>query len=76
MVLVQNYALAVFLCAVAMVCWGSWQNTQNLIGKVWRFEHYYWDFSIGILFFALVTRAGVSWLISDRLMQAIFFQLQ
>jgi glucose uptake protein len=54
MVLVQNYALAVFLCAVAMVCWGSWQNTQNLIGKKWRFELYYWDFSIGILLFALL----------------------
>ncbi len=54
MVLVQNYTLAVFLCAVAMVCWGSWQNTQNLIGKSWRFELYYWDFSIGILLFALL----------------------
>ena len=54
MVLVQNYTLAVFLCALAMICWGSWQNTQNLIGKTWRFEHYYWDFSIGILLFALV----------------------
>lgn len=54
MVLVQNYALAVILCAVAMICWGSWQNTQNLIGKSWRFEHYYWDFSIGILLFALL----------------------
>jgi glucose uptake protein len=53
MVLVQNYTLAVLLCAVAMICWGSWQNTQNLIGKSWRFEHYYWDFSIGILLFAL-----------------------
>jgi glucose uptake protein len=54
MVLVQNYTLAVILCAVAMVCWGSWQNTQNLIGKIWRFEHYYWDFSVGILLFALL----------------------
>jgi glucose uptake protein len=54
MVLVQNYTLAVILCAVAMVCWGSWQNTQNLIGKSWRFEHYYWDFSVGILLFALL----------------------
>lgn len=54
MVLVQNYALAVFLCAVAMVCWGSWQNTQNLIGKNWRFELYYWDFSLGIFLFALL----------------------
>jgi glucose uptake protein len=54
MVLVQNYALAVFLCVMAMICWGSWQNTQNLIGKAWRFELYYWDFSIGILFFAIL----------------------
>ena len=54
MILVQNYGLAVFLCAMAMICWGSWQNTQNLIGKNWRFEHYYWDFSIGILLFALL----------------------
>jgi len=54
MVLVQNYALAVFLCFVAMVCWGSWQNTQNLIGKEWRFELFYWDYSLGILAFALI----------------------
>jgi glucose uptake protein len=37
-----------------MICWGSWQNTQNLIGKSWRFEHYYWDFTIGILLFAVI----------------------
>jgi glucose uptake protein len=54
MVLVQNYSLAVFLCFVAMVCWGSWQNTQNLIGKEWRFELFYWDYSIGIVLFALI----------------------
>ncbi len=54
MVLVQNYALAVFLCFIAMVCWGSWQNTQNLIGKEWRFELFYWDYSLGILAFALI----------------------
>ncbi len=54
MVLVQNYTLAVFLCFLAMVCWGSWQNTQNLIGKEWRFELFYWDYSLGILLFALI----------------------
>jgi glucose uptake protein len=54
MVLVQNYTLAVFLCALAMICWGSWQNTQNLIGKGWRFELFYWDYSIGIVLFALL----------------------
>jgi glucose uptake protein len=54
MVLVQNYTLAVMLCVLAMICWGSWQNTQNLAGKSWRFELYYWDFIIGIFLFALV----------------------
>ncbi len=54
MVLVQNYALAVLLCIIAMICWGSWQNTQNLIGKQWRFELFYWDYSIGIFLFALL----------------------
>jgi glucose uptake protein len=37
-----------------MICWGSWQNTQNLIGKGWRFELFYWDYSLGILLFALL----------------------
>jgi glucose uptake protein len=54
MVLVQNYSLAVFLCFVAMVCWGSWQNTRNLIGEGWRFELFYWDYTAGILLFALI----------------------
>lgn len=54
MVLVQNYTLAVLLCALAMICWGSWQNTQNLIGKEWRFELFYWDYSAGIFLFALI----------------------
>jgi len=54
MVLVQNYTLAVLLCTLAMICWGSWQNTQNLIGKDWRFELFYWDYSIGIVVFALI----------------------
>ncbi len=54
MVLVQNYALAVLLCIIAMICWGSWQNTQNLIGKQWRFELFYWDYSTGIFLFALL----------------------
>ena len=54
MVLVQNYGLAVFLCFVAMICWGSWQNTRNLIGTEWRFELFYWDYTVGIILFALI----------------------
>jgi glucose uptake protein len=51
MILVENYTLAVLLCILAMICWGSWQNTQPT-GKL-RFELYYWDFILGI-FFSLV----------------------
>jgi len=54
MVLVQKYTLAVFLCVLAMICWGSWQNTRNLIGLEWRFELFYWDYTLGIVLFALI----------------------
>jgi len=54
MILVQNYALAVALCVMAMICWGSWQNTRNLIGNEWRFELFYWDYTLGIVIFALL----------------------
>ena len=37
-----------------MLCWGSWANTQKLAAGRWRFELFYWDYVIGILFAALV----------------------
>lgn len=50
----QSYSLAVILCIVTMLCWGSWGNTQKLAGKSWRFELFYWDYVIGILIFSLI----------------------
>ncbi len=50
----QSYSLAVILCIVTMLCWGSWGNTQKLAGKTWRFELFYWDYVIGILLFSLL----------------------
>ena len=50
----QSYSLAVILCIVTMLCWGSWGNTQKLAGKSWRFELFYWDYVIGILLFSLL----------------------
>ncbi len=49
----QTYSLAVILCIITMLCWGSWGNTQKLAGKSWRFELFYWDYVIGILLFAV-----------------------
>jgi glucose uptake protein len=50
----QSYSLAIILCFVTMLCWGSWGNTQKLAGKSWRFELFYWDYVLGILLFSLL----------------------
>ncbi len=54
MFIVDSYFLAVMLCVVTMFCWGSWGNTQKLAGKKWRYELFYWDYTIGILLFSIV----------------------
>ena len=54
MIIVQSYALAVAMCFVTMLCWGSWANTQKLAGKEWRFQLFYWDYAIGVLLLALI----------------------
>lgn len=54
MYIVNSYTLAVLFCFITMICWGSWGNTQKLAGRNWRYELYYWDYTIGILLFALL----------------------
>lgn len=54
MVVVESYALAVVLCLITMLCWGSWANTQKLATKEWRFQLFYWDYSIGVLLLTIV----------------------
>jgi glucose uptake protein len=53
MYIVNNYPLAVILCVVTMICWGSWANTQKLASKSWRQELYYWDYVIGVLLLSI-----------------------
>jgi glucose uptake protein len=50
----QSYTLAIVLCFITMICWGSWGNTQKLAGKSWRFELFYWDYVIGIVLFSVL----------------------
>lgn len=54
MFVVQSYWVAVILCLVTMLCWGSWANTQKLVGQKWRFELFYWDYVLGMLVAAVV----------------------
>ena len=53
MFIVESYGVAVALCFVTMLCWGSWANTQKLASQEWRFQLFYWDYSIGVLLLAL-----------------------
>jgi glucose uptake protein len=54
MFIVENYGLAILLCVVTMICWGSWANTTKLTTSTWRFELFYWDYGVGILLTTLL----------------------
>lgn len=54
MVLIESYPVAVLMCIITMICWGSWANTQKLASKEWRFQLFYWDYAIGVFLLALI----------------------
>jgi glucose uptake protein len=46
---VHSLGMAIFLCFLTMLGWGSWANTQKLAGKEkWPFELFYWDYCVGV----------------------------
>jgi glucose uptake protein len=53
-VLIESYPVAVAMCIITMLCWGSWANTQKLASKEWRFQLYYWDYAIGVFLLSLI----------------------
>jgi glucose uptake protein len=54
MYVAQSYPVAVALCVITMLCWGSWANARKLTSKEWRFELFYWDYTLGVLLLALL----------------------
>ena len=54
MFIVESYPLAVVMCVITMLCWGSWANTQKLASKEWRFQLFYWDYALGVFLLALL----------------------
>ena len=54
MFIVESSAVAVVMCIITMLCWGSWANTQKLASKEWRFQLFYWDYAIGVFLLALI----------------------
>lgn len=52
---VHSSGMAILLCVLTMIGWGSWANTQKLAGRErWPFELFYWDYSIGVALTGLV----------------------
>lgn len=52
MVIPTSYAVAFAMMFTTMICWGTWSNMQKI--AKWRFELFYWDFSIGVLILMIV----------------------
>ncbi len=54
MVIINTYTTAVILCVITMLCWGSWANTQKLASQFWRFQLFYWDYTLGVLLMSVL----------------------
>jgi glucose uptake protein len=55
MVVVESYPVAVAMCFITMLCWGSWANTQKLASKKWPFQLFYWDYALGVFLLSLAS---------------------
>lgn len=54
MITVHSYPIAVALCVLTMVCWGSWANTLKMEPRSYGFPLFYWDQAIGYLLLPLL----------------------
>ncbi len=64
MTLPQTYIASLLLTFLTMLCWGSWANTFKMTGN-WRFELFYYDYSIGVLLAAVIAAFTFGTLGSD-----------
>lgn len=53
MITVHSYPIAVVLCVITMLCWGSWANTLKMEPRSYSFPLFYWDQAIGYLLLPL-----------------------
>jgi len=49
----DNYAIALAMMLITMICWGSWANTMKLTPG-WPFPLFYWDYVAGVLIISLI----------------------
>lgn len=51
---IQNYFIAILLSFIVMFAWGSWPNTLKMVKQNWKFQLFYWDYTIGVFLFSLI----------------------
>ena len=49
----MSFTVALIMMITSTVCWGSWANTFKMT-RNYRFELFYWDYSIGVLLLSLI----------------------
>jgi glucose uptake protein len=70
MLLPNTYAVTLALLLLSAICWGAWASTFKKSG--WRFELYYFDFSIGAVLAALIAAFSVGSMGPDLSVQDSF----
>ncbi len=54
MVIIHSFSLAIIMCIITMICWGSHANALKLLKKTYAYPYYYWDQAIGYFLLPLV----------------------
>lgn len=54
MYIVTSYNVAILMCVITMICWGSHANMLKLQSKGYPYSYYYWDQAIGYFILPLI----------------------
>src|SRR5438874_8858728 len=69
MILPTTTLAALLVLILALVCWSSWVNFYKITGR-WRFEFFYYDFTLG----ALLVAIGAAFTLGSMNPQDLTFQ--
>ena len=54
MFIVDSFNVAIMMCVITMICWGSHANMLKMQSKGYSYSYYYWDQAIGYLILPLI----------------------
>ena len=54
MFIVDSFNVAIMMCVITMICWGSHANMLKMQSKGYSYSYYYWDQAIGYVLLPLL----------------------